>query len=240
MNDRPALGLSSRALGPSVRLARRGPGAGNAGAFWAPCARSENPQRRGLSRSRRHLRPYACRMPSASAAGGRALPWRLSRSVIDSVCPAIAESAPADSARPIVVAFPSMSARRSSVYVCQMIAYCCGDFLPLAEDPSALSSAGACLDLALCGPGRRRVLEARRARSGARRAGRGESTVPNTAFGPGGEGSVALTVSPRRVWCGVRVRLSCAVRRLRPAVTLPGWGGLRSPWRVACTASRPR
>jgi hypothetical protein len=32
-----------------------------------------------------------------------------------------------------------------------------------------------------------------------------------------------------------------AVRRLRPAVTLPAWGDLRrSPQRVACTASRPR
>jgi hypothetical protein len=41
----------------------------------------------------------------------------------------------ADSARLIVVAFPSASARRSSAYVWQMIAYWCGGFPPLAEDP---------------------------------------------------------------------------------------------------------
>src|SRR5215475_1366679 len=38
-----------------------------------------------------------------------------------------------------------------------------------------------------------------------------------------------------------RARCGCAVRRVRPAVTLPAWGDLRrSPRRVACTASRPR
>ena len=60
----------------------------------------------------------------------------------------------ADSARLIVVAFPSTSARRSSVYVCQMIAYCCGDFPPLAEDPPAFVFGGdLSKDLALRRPG---------------------------------------------------------------------------------------
>ena len=45
-----------------------------------------------LSGLRRHPRPYACRPPSASAVCGRAsLPWRLLRSVIDSVGAASAE-----------------------------------------------------------------------------------------------------------------------------------------------------
>ena len=45
-----------------------------------------------LSGSRGHPRPYACRPPSASAVCGRAsLPWRLLRSVIDSVGAASAE-----------------------------------------------------------------------------------------------------------------------------------------------------
>ena len=60
----------------------------------------------------------------------------------------------ADSARLIVLAFPSTSARRSSVYVCQMIAYCCGDFPPLAEDPPAFVFGGdLSKDLALRRPG---------------------------------------------------------------------------------------
>src|SRR5262245_57661305 len=67
---------------------------------------------------------------------------------------------PADSARLIVMDFPSRSVRRSSAYVCPVIAYCCGDFPPLAEDLPAFVGGSVKKDLALCRPERRRVLEA--------------------------------------------------------------------------------
>jgi hypothetical protein len=60
----------------------------------------------------------------------------------------------ADYLRLIVVAFPPASARRSSGYACPVIACCCGDFPPLAEDPLAfVFGGGLSRDLALCRPG---------------------------------------------------------------------------------------
>ena len=69
-----------------------------------------------LSGSRRDPGPYPCRLPSASAVGGRApLPWRLSRSVIDSVGPASAEFAlPADLVRSAIACDESFAACRTS------------------------------------------------------------------------------------------------------------------------------
>ena len=75
-----------------------------------------------------------------------------------------------------------------------------------------------------------------------RPAGRSrEPAVTNAALDRRGRGA-ARTWSPGRARCGTAPAWrGCAVRRLRPAVTLPAWGDLRwSPRGVACTASRPR
>jgi len=54
----------------------------------------------------------------------------------------------ADYARPIDVAFPLTSARRSSGYAGQLIADCCGGFPSLAADlPAVVFGAGACPEI---------------------------------------------------------------------------------------------
>jgi hypothetical protein len=129
---------------------------------------------------------------------------------------------PADSARLIVVAFLSTSARRSSTFVCQMVAYCCGDFPPLMADPPAFGfGGGLSRDLALSSLGadaswRLGVLVLRPAgRDGNRRS----RTLPSARAGKG-----------RRSRPGRRVASGTAPVR-RGAAVLYGGCGLRLRYR---------
>jgi hypothetical protein len=147
----------------------------------------------------------------------------------------------ADYVRLIAVAFPLTSASRSSAYAGQVIAAAAETFLRWRRIRRRSSSAGACQEIQHPAAWARRVLGAWRARAEARRAQTGTGGHERRPW-PGGGRVGGPGLSPGRArdstapaWRG------CAVHRLRPAVTLPVWGDLRrSPWRVACMASRPR
>ena len=121
-----------------------------------------------------------------------------------------------------------------------------GGYVRVQEDASHLAIGSAmgtsgCMNIRAC-------LDPAMPASAADRAGlgaghdRAEPTATNAAVGAAGERRWAVAALPRGARDGTaRAWRGCAVRRPRPAVTLPAWGDLRpSPWRAACMVSRPR